>query len=75
MVAEFPHALEVSGQYWKTRIAYSFPGRRRLSGGLNALADQDDIKSVTFNINGGQRALAERTRMKDTALGLLRRNR
>ena len=49
IVSEFPFALEVSGQYWKTRVIDD-GSNPALS--LNTLADYDDFEGVTRNING-----------------------
>jgi len=46
--AEPAIAVQTATEYWK-------------DGGLNALADRDDVRAITKRINGGFNGLAERT--------------
>ncbi len=48
--AEFPLALEIACLYWKER-------------GLNAFADQNNIREITRRINGGFNGLADRQKL------------
>jgi len=57
-VAEFPLALEVSGDYWKYRE-------------INKYADRNSYRMVTKRVNGGQRGLAKRTRLTKKIYSIL----
>lgn len=46
-LSELPYACTSAGWFWKTR-------------GLNELADEGDVRSVTRRVNGGYNGLAER---------------
>ena len=54
MLEEPPHAARAAAFYWKSKA-------------INPYADLDDIKTVTYLVNGGYIGLAERTRMLDAA--------
>lgn len=49
MAAQFPHALRIAGWYWHTRK-------------LNALADADNVITITRKINGGLNGIDDRKR-------------
>jgi uncharacterized membrane protein YgcG len=69
LVEQFPLALTVSGIYWRTRP---------VKGGLhlNDLADQNDYRGVTRNINGNRMlALIDRTTLTKRAYALLQSDR
>merc|ERR1711991_37641 len=53
MVAKFPWALEVSGVYWRTRKCINARKKYMKGTRLNDLADQNNYRLVTLNINGG----------------------
>jgi len=48
LAAEFPLALEIACLYWKEK-------------GLNAFADQDNLREITRRINGGFNGLKDRS--------------
>jgi putative chitinase len=49
LAGQFPHAIRIAGWYWQTRK-------------LNALADADNVETVTKKINGGHNGLEDRKR-------------
>lgn len=49
LAAQFPHALRIAGWYWHTRR-------------LNALADDDNVITITRKINGGLNGIDDRKR-------------
>jgi len=74
MVANFPWALEVSGMYWKERNIINSKRKRMRGESLNTLADKNNYRLVTFNINGGFNHASQREKYTKKAQAMLAAN-